>query len=97
MAIKSQYDAVCHEFGIQSKVFKIVADSAANNRNAFKKELEANDESHILAKLILKQKKRDLFLEKQEKLRKILSRAVMTINQLIIKFKAIKSIKYFNF
>ena len=36
-----QYDAACEEFEISDKVFKIVADSAADNKCAFKNELEA--------------------------------------------------------
>ena len=64
-AIKEQYDLVCNEFSVKPKVFKIVADSASNNKRAFGNELEASDESHILAKLLLKQKKRDLYFAKQ--------------------------------
>ena len=61
LAIKQQYDSIVDEFRIKDKVFKIVADSAANNKKAFKEQFEASDESHILARLLLKQKKRDLF------------------------------------
>lgn len=68
-AIKTQYNKVVDEFGIKEKVFKIVTDSAANNKSAFKDQVEASDESHILAKLMLKQKKRDLYHKNKELLK----------------------------
>ena len=46
-----------------------MTDSAANNKSAFKDQVEASDESHILAKLMLKQKKRDLYHKNKELLK----------------------------
>ncbi len=68
-AIKNQFDSVVDEFKLKEKIFKIVADSAANNKRAFKEQPEASDESHILTKLLLKQKKRDLYQATQELLK----------------------------
>ena len=61
LALKQQYDSIVNEFRIKDKAFKIVADSAANNKKAFKEQFEASDESHISAQLLIKQKKSDLF------------------------------------
>ena len=83
-AIKGQYDLVVKKFGIEGKVFKIVGDSASNNKKAFKNQSEALDESHILAKLVLKQKKRDLYLErlalhKQQEIIAVISKTVLVL------------------
>ena len=40
-AIKSQFEEIASKFNIRTKVFKIVADQAANVKNAFKDTLEA--------------------------------------------------------
>jgi len=71
---------VCEEFEISDKVFKIVADSAANNKCAFKNKLEAQDETNILAKMLAKQRKRELFQEKAKLIKEAEDKAVVDIN-----------------
>lgn len=75
---------VVKKFGIEGKVFKIVGDSASNNKKAFKNQSEALDESHILAKLVLKQKKRDLYferlaLQKHQEIIAVISKTVLVL------------------
>ncbi len=60
-----QYDGVCEEFNIKNKVFKIVTDWAANNIKAFRDEPEAVEEVLVLTKMMIKQRKRELFKEKE--------------------------------
>ena len=71
---------MCEEFEISDKVFKIVADSAANNKCAFKNELEAQDETNILAKMMAKQRKRELFQEKAKLIKEAEDKPVVDIN-----------------
>ena len=63
-----------------TKFFKIVADSAANNKCAFKNELEAKDETNILANMMAKQSKRELFQEKKKLIKVVEAKAVLDIN-----------------
>ena len=61
--IKKEYDRVIKLFDVQNKVFKIVADQAANNKKAFglENENDKNDELVKMTKdLLAKQKKEDL-------------------------------------
>ena len=71
---------MCEEFDISYKVFKIVADSAANNKNAFKNELEAQDETNILAKMLAKQRKKELFQEKENLIKLAEAEQVVEMN-----------------
>lgn len=42
VAIKEQYDLITKKFGIDDKVFKLVGDSASNNKKAFKHQTESS-------------------------------------------------------
>ncbi len=81
-----QYDGVCEEFNIKNKVFKIVTDSAANNIKAFRDEPEAVEEVLVLTKMMIKQRKRELFKEKESLEKVIQEERVKTLNEEISEF-----------
>ncbi len=65
-AIKAQFDVVSKEFGINNKVFKIVADQAANVKKAFAQTEEAVDVITIATDLVKRQIKLDLIKQQEE-------------------------------
>ena len=65
-AIKTQFDVVSKEFEIGDKVFKIVADKAANVKKAFAQTEEAVDVIKIATDLVKRQKKLDLIKHQEE-------------------------------
>jgi hypothetical protein len=81
-----QYDGVCEEFNIINKVFKIVTDSAANNIKAFRDEPEAVEEFLVLTKMMIKQRKRELFKEKESLEKVIQEERVKKLNEEISEF-----------
>jgi hypothetical protein len=59
--IKKEYDEVMKIYDIDKKVFKVVADQAANMKKAFLTEYEAGDSDDLqilISDLLLNQKKR---------------------------------------
>jgi hypothetical protein len=61
--IKKEYDEVMKTYDIDKKVFKVVADQAANMKKAFLTEYEAGDSDDLqilISDLLLNQKKEDL-------------------------------------
>jgi hypothetical protein len=83
--IKSEYQRVVEQFKIQDSVFKIVADSASNNKSAFKNTLEAvsaEDEYCIeLARLVRSQRQADLVAAKQQRQIAILEKEIENANK----------------
>ena len=64
-AIKQQFEEIATKFNIRSKVFKIVADQAANVKNAFKESVQADDVLTIATDLIRRQKNSDAIKENE--------------------------------
>lgn len=78
-AIKKQFEDVALDYKISNKVFKIVADQAANVKKAFVDTEEAEDPVIIAATLVQRQKKLDLLKEKEaiEKEKEAQNRAIL--------------------
>ena len=66
-AIKKQFDEIVQDLKIENKVYKIVADQAANVKNAFAEVEEAEDPIIIATTLARRQQKIDLIKENQER------------------------------
>ena len=90
-AIKKQFEEIATNFNIRSKVFKIVADQAANVKNAFKEVIEAEDVLTIACDLIRRQKNQDA-LDEKERLRLI--EAELTIEALNESIEEMNSTKH---
>ena len=80
---------MCEEFGISNKVFKIVTDSAANNKCAFRTEVEAQDETNILVNMLAKQRKKELLKEKENLIKEMEAKALVEINSEIEEFNSV--------
>ena len=93
--IRKQYNDVTTEFEIKEKVFKIVADSAANNKCAFRDIFEASDETLVLARMVNKRRKTELYFEKLNYERKKEEEKVITINDSINAFNTVKKDEVF--
>ena len=65
-AIKQQLDVITEEFNLNNKVFKIVADQAANVKKAFEHTMNSDDIVTITRDLMLRQRKLDLLNEKEK-------------------------------
>ena len=96
-AIKNQFDVVAEQFGKKDKVFKIVADQAANVKKAFSETTEAIDIITIASDLVKRQKKLDLIQKKEEKARleqdihqKDLEKSIEEMNQCVSPSKSSK-------
>jgi len=82
--IKSEYDEVMKFFDINSKVFKVVADQAANMKKAFSNEYEASDKTDelqiLINDLLLNQKREDM-KKREAILRDDLEREIREFNE----------------
>jgi len=80
IAIKKQYNEVCQEFGIDKKVFKIVADGAKNVKKAFKDSVSKIDVQDITSMLIIKQRQLDRIASREAKAQQELNLAIDEMN-----------------
>lgn len=64
-AIKKQFEEIARKYNIRHKVFKIVADQAANVKKAFVDTTESDDVITIATSLIRRQKNIDAIAEKE--------------------------------
>ena len=88
--IRKQYNEVTEEFDVKEKVFKIVADSAANNKSAFKDIYEASDETLVLARMINKSRKTELHIHRRENEKRREDERVILINESISVFNTVE-------
>lgn len=81
--IKKQYDEVVEELKIGGKIFKIIADQAANIKKAFKETIESNETLELIEMtkaLLFEQKQKDLLI-KQAGLRENLEKEIDEMNK----------------